>query len=153
MRFFSPVSRIRDIPYFVSALATPVFGFMLNLPDEVGAANNIAVQFPVPANWDGVSDITITTIWMAFSTGLVDLETQIVYSITTDESDQVTLQAFTNTNLTWVTTTKTKVLTTTILAANVAANRYFEVAFRRSTGDANTGNLTFRGASVRTGIS
>lgn len=131
----------------ISSTAATVAGADQTLPDE-NASNQIRLRFTVPEWWNGISDIVVRTIWFAASTGLVDLETQIDYWTEVDENATVALQAFTNSNLTWTTGSRAKVLTTTIAAASVAANRHFQLAFRRNTGDANTGNLFFLGARI-----
>lgn len=138
----------REVPMLLSSSVVTAGGHP-NFPDE-NAANNIRLWFTVPNTWDGTTDITITSRWQSAGTGLADLETFIGYSTAVDESAITTVQAFTNTNLTWTGANTYKTLTTTVTAANMAANRLFLVAFRRNTGDANTSNVFMEGAYART---
>lgn len=122
-------------------------------PDET-ATTRYRVIIPVPDTWDGTSDITVKTVWFAGAgaTGNADIETQILRFTETDEDTITTVQAFTDSNLSWTTAQRTKILTTTIAAANIAANYIFAVEFQRNTGDANTGNIFIQGVKVRTGV-
>ena len=117
------------------------------LPDE-NAANRIRVWFAVPTHWDGASNIVLRTIWIADNTGLADIETQVDYRTEVDEALTTTVSAFANTNLTWTTAGRSKVLTTTIAAASLAAGRHFSISFRRGTGDANAGTLFMVGVRI-----
>lgn len=143
----------RQIPFYVTA--DLIYGGTAcpQLPDE-NANNRIGIQFRIPANWNGTSDITITTLWVANSTGNVDLEYRIQYYTGSDEETATLVTDWTNCNLSWASAPdKTKLLTTTIAAASLGVGRYFRVNFRRNTGDANTGIVELRGGtSVTLGV-
>lgn len=117
-------------------------------PDE-DAANRIRVQIHVPATWQPKITIVLKTRWFSTATGLADLETNIQYATEVDEMTLTSVLAFTNTNLTWTTANRIKTLTTTITAVEVVADRSYEVAFRRNTGDANTGEVRLFSSHVR----
>ena len=134
----------REIPYHVSTTVQTI-GIPQHADETV--ANNTSIFFFVPTTWDGSTAITVTTIWFADAAGLVDLETEIVYFVGTDETAVTTVQAFTNSNLTWASANVSKPLTTSITPA---AGRYYRVRFRRNTGDANGGTLYLMGARVVT---
>lgn len=137
----------RDIPLYVTSVTQSAgVPFML---DET-AADVIRVWIRVPTTWDGTTDITLKTHWLCTSTGLKDLETQVVYFSDTDEAAITTVSAFTNTNLTWSAANVTKTLTTTL--SSLAAGRSYRVDFRCNTGDANTGNLFLEGAFATTKV-
>ena len=119
------------------------------MPDE-DANKPLALNFTVPENWDGITDLVLKTYWLAGATGLVDLEAQISYCDMTDESAEVVLQAFANANLTWAGVNKSKVNTLTIAVVNLAVGRTFTVTFRRNTGDANTGIVYYKGCKAST---
>lgn len=142
----------RDIPFSTTFTGTYSGGAAL-FPDET-SATRYCVKIPVPATWDGSSDITVRTWWFAGAgaTGNVDIETGIFRYTETDEDSITTVQAFTDTNLSWTTAQRTKILTTTIAAANIASGYFFSVEFIRNTGDANTGNIFVQGARVRAGV-
>lgn len=137
----------REIPIIVIG-TTPSSG-TYSMPDEV-ATNFVVVNLYVPSTWDGSTNITLTTLWFADNTGLVDLETEIIYRTEVDENAVVVVQAFTNSNLTWAAANTVKTLTTTL--SSLAAGRHYRVRFRRNTGDANTGTLFFQSARAVTAI-
>lgn len=136
----------REIPIYVTTTTTS--GGVPTMPDE-SATNIVIVWIRVPTTWDGTTDITLKTLWVATSTGLKDIETEVGYFVETDETAMTTVSVFTNTNLTWTVGTTSKVLTTTIVPA---AGRYYRVRFRCNTGDANTGDLFMDGAYATTKV-
>ena len=136
----------REIPIIVSG--TTISGGTYAMPDEV-ATNFVAISFYVPTTWDGSTNIVLSVLWLADSTGVVDLEDEIVYRTEVDENAIVAVQGFANNNLTWTTGTTVKVTTTTITPA---AGRHYRVRFRRNTGDANTGTLFFQSARAVTAL-
>ncbi len=137
----------RDIPLYVTSVS-----YSAGVPfmtDET-VADVVRVWIRIPTTWDAATDITLVTKWLCTNTGLKDLETQIIYFADTDEASLTTVQAFTNTNLTWAAANTTKLLTTTL--TSLAAGRSYRIDFRCNTGDANTGNLFLEGAYATTKV-
>ena len=140
---------VHSIPVWVSAneWAGASNNGQAILPDE-DATKTVRIHLSTPPDWDGVSDITLKTIWRTpsgGSTGVVDLESSVTYTVETDEAALVSISGFANDNLTFAANGVTKVKTTTIAAANIAASRHYTVLFRRGTGDANTQELQLVG--------
>ena len=112
--------------------------------------HRIFIYLATPTNWKSGSDITVKTVFQCDNTGLVDLETAIARFTEANDSAETTVQAFTNTNLTWASANTTYTLTTTIAAASIAAGYHFRIALKRNTGDANTGAVYFVGVRAYT---
>ncbi len=142
--------RIREIPYDLTADAR-LYGSP-SLPDEV-ATNFIVITFPTPGAWVAGTDINIKTLWLGQSgTGLVDLEHTVGYGAydVNDGALTTLVAAWTNTPTqpSFAGAVKYDTVTITIAAANIAAAQGFYIAFRRNTGDANTGAVRLMGVKV-----
>ena len=121
-----------------------------NFPDEDNA-QRIRIFFALPLDYPLQGAISITTIWRAAASGAVDLEEAQEYGADNAAAIVTTISAFTNVGaaLSFSGANEFQTVASSVTAPNVKGGRFYRHTFRRNTGDANTGEITFWGVVVQ----